>query len=91
IAVTTAIIQRGVACTSAITITSPGILKQLGRYTDAELVAAVVSGMFTVFIKTEAPDGPVGESGIPQMQRYSLQDNDCYLTWSQLGLTQQDD
>lgn len=26
-------------------------LKQLGRYTDAELVAAVVSGMFTVFIE----------------------------------------
>jgi lambda family phage portal protein len=28
-------------------------LKQLGRYTDAEVMAAVVSGMFTVFIKTE--------------------------------------
>ena len=28
-------------------------LKQLGRYTDAELVAAVVSGMFTVFIEKE--------------------------------------
>lgn len=28
-------------------------LKQLGRYTEAELMAAVVSGMFTVFIKTE--------------------------------------
>jgi len=28
-------------------------LKQLGEYTDAELMAAVVSGMFTVFIKTE--------------------------------------
>ena len=29
-------------------------LKQLGRYSDAELMAAVVSGMFTVFIKTES-------------------------------------
>jgi len=30
-------------------------LKQLGRYTDGELMAAVVSGMFTVFVKS--PDG----------------------------------
>jgi lambda family phage portal protein len=30
-------------------------LKQLERYTEAELMAAVVSGMFTVFIKSEAP------------------------------------
>lgn len=37
-------------------------LKQLGRYTDAELMAAVVSGMFTVFIETENPnDAPLGE------------------------------
>lgn len=28
-------------------------LKQLGRYTEAELMAAVVSGLFTVFIKQE--------------------------------------
>jgi lambda family phage portal protein len=28
-------------------------LKQLERYTEAELMAAVVSGMFTVFVKTE--------------------------------------
>jgi lambda family phage portal protein len=28
-------------------------LKQLGEYTDAELMAAVVSGMFTVFVKSE--------------------------------------
>jgi lambda family phage portal protein len=42
-------------------------LKQLGRYTEAELMAAVVSGMFTVFIKTPTPEvnhnplGPVIE------------------------------
>lgn len=38
-------------------------LKQLGRYTDAELVAAVVSGMFTVFIEKAgaSEDGAVGE------------------------------
>lgn len=35
--------------------------KQLGRYTEAELTAAVVSGMFSVFIKTEASTG----SGMP--------------------------
>ena len=33
------------------------VLKQLGRYTDAEVMAAVVSGMFTVFIKTEPGTG----------------------------------
>ena len=31
--------------------------KQLGRYTEAELTAAVVSGMFSVFIKTDLPTG----------------------------------
>lgn len=36
-------------------------LKQLGRYTDAELMAAVVSGMFTVFIKSESPENPLGD------------------------------
>ncbi len=30
-------------------------LKQLARYSEAELMAAVVSGMYTVFIKTENP------------------------------------
>ncbi len=37
-------------------------LKQLGRYTEAELMAAVVTGMFTVFIKSEL--GEVGD-GLP--------------------------
>jgi lambda family phage portal protein len=46
-------------------------LKQVARYTDAELMAAVISGMFTVFIETEAGedadsfgleyDNPTGE------------------------------
>jgi len=31
-------------------------LKQLDKYTEAELMAAVISGMFTVFIETEAGD-----------------------------------
>lgn len=39
-------------------------LKQLGRYTEAELMAAVVAGMFTVFIKTSTPDTMLG-AGIP--------------------------
>lgn len=42
-------------------------LKQLSRYTDAELMAAVISAMFTVFIKTTSPtsDMPLTE-GIPE-------------------------
>ena len=38
-------------------------LKQLGRYTDAELMAAVVNGFMAVFIETDEPkdDDPVGE------------------------------
>lgn len=38
-------------------------LKQLGRYTDAELIAAVVNGYLAVFIETaeESDERPVGE------------------------------
>ena len=41
-------------------------LKQLGRYTDAELMAAVVSSMFTVFVRSERQmtAGPLGQ-GLP--------------------------
>lgn len=43
-------------------------LHQLGKYTEAELMAAVVSSMFTVFLKTPtgagfSPFGPTEESG----------------------------
>ena len=37
-------------------------LRQLGRYTEAELRAAVVSGLFTVFVYTEIPENEPGES-----------------------------
>lgn len=38
-------------------------LKQLGRYTDAELMAAVVSGLFTAAITSDAPNFDLGELG----------------------------
>jgi lambda family phage portal protein len=38
-------------------------LKQLGRYTDAELMAAVVSGMFTVFVHTDSDDPLTNDDG----------------------------
>lgn len=37
-------------------------LKQLGRYTDAELSAAVISAMFTVFVKSEGGSSPLGSA-----------------------------
>lgn len=54
-------------------------LKQITRYTEAELMAAVVSGFFTVFIKTEGPSSevPIGEM-IPQDQRISDGDDTVY-------------
>jgi lambda family phage portal protein len=33
------------------------ILAQLGRYTEAEVMAAVIAGMFTAFVKTQGRDG----------------------------------
>ena len=54
-------------------------LKQLGRYTEAELMAAVVSGLFTVFIKTENPTQGInlGES-IPTDDQMDSEDELSY-------------
>lgn len=50
-------------------------LKQLGRYTDAELVAAVVSGMFTVFIeKADASSDEAIGSMIPEEEQIDAAD-----------------
>ena len=66
-------------------------LKQLGRYTEAELMAAVVSGFFTAFIKSEAPEMPLGQAlpddetfyhpsgirmGVQEMTRYGMEEKD---------------
>ncbi len=49
-------------------------LKQLGRYTDAELVAAVVSGMFTVFIERQTPATDAIGSMIPEEVQVDAED-----------------
>lgn len=51
-------------------------LKQLGRYTDAELVAAVVSGMFTIFIEKDSTssDDAIG-SAIPEEMEIDEEDD----------------
>lgn len=50
-------------------------LKQLGRYTDAELVAAVVSGMFTVFIeKADASSEDAIGSMLPEEVQVDAED-----------------
>lgn len=37
-------------------------LKQLDRYTEAELMAAVIAGMFTVFVTSNTPDNPLSSA-----------------------------
>lgn len=50
-------------------------LKQIGRYTEAELTAAVVSGLFAVFIEKEnSEDGPPIGSGIPEEEQVDAGD-----------------
>lgn len=55
-------------------------LKQLSRYTEAELMAAVISGMYTVFIKTDSPtDMPFGEAMPDEYDKVEHNDNEYEL------------
>lgn len=56
-------------------------LKQITRYEEAELMAAVVSGMFTVFIEKESPsnDLPFAQ-GVPPEERVTNDGNSIELS-----------
>lgn len=55
-------------------------LKQLSRYTEAELMAAVISGMYTVFIKTDSPtEMPFGEAMPDQYEPVQHNENEYEL------------
>lgn len=70
-------------------------LKQLTRYSDAELTAAVVAGLLTVFIKSQTPQTPLGES-IPVEEQVSANDSDAEYNYelgpgSVIGLGENED
>lgn len=55
-------------------------LKQITRYTEAELMAAVISSFFTVFIKVDGnrSENPMGESVSPMQQVATERDEPTY-------------
>ena len=56
-------------------------IKQLGRYTEAEVLAAVINGLFTVFIEKESAseDVPFGESVPEELQVDAEDENSIEL------------
>jgi len=65
--------------TRGVPILAPVIesLRQLGNYTTAELTAAVVGGLFTVFVTSEEPEVELGE-GIPPDDRLEPENEYSY-------------
>lgn len=53
-------------------------LKQLGRYTEAELMAAVVTGMFTVFVKSETGGENILDGGFEPEEEADPYDSNSY-------------
>ncbi len=54
-------------------------LKQISRYTDAELMAAVVSGMLTVFVRSESSDQPLAPMSPTEETGAAAGDSDLKL------------
>jgi lambda family phage portal protein len=54
-------------------------LKQLTRYTEAEIMAAVINGMFTIFVKTEEGEESVDFNGVDgDENKTDSEDNSSY-------------
>lgn len=62
-------------------------LKQATRYTEAEIMAAVVSGMFTVFIESQENQAPLGslDDAIPEDQKTTPRSDEDEETTIELG------
>lgn len=61
------------------------VIKQAGRYQDAEVMAAVVSGMFTVFVKT-ASGSPDWQGNVPAGELERLGVNTGSRSGGEIGL-----
>lgn len=55
-------------------------LKQLDRYTEAEIMAAVISSMFTIFVKTENEDGLSPMTAMENNNNRGNKDNDYRIS-----------
>ncbi|MGR9045631.1 MAG: phage portal protein [Gammaproteobacteria bacterium] len=55
------------------------LFKQLGRYTESEIMAAVISGMFTVFIESENGEGGFDYTNLQDETGQSSDDRDIKL------------
>ncbi len=53
--------------------------KQLDKYTEAEIMSAVISAMFTVFVKSEDPDGLSSMNEAPSGQALGRNDDEFRL------------
>lgn len=57
-------------------------IKQMSRYTEAEITAAIINSFFTVFITSDEPNNDFTlESGIPQNEQIDLQEEDELVSY----------
>jgi len=60
-------------------------LHQLGRFTNSELMAAVINSFFTAFIKSQTSEGNILEQTIPDAQKVTNQDNAADAKLMEMG------